>query len=102
MVVPIQFLSPAEVRVVLVFSKRVYQQVPCAKLFASGPADPLLNRYKFKCMICLVTVSMRSIDNYETKRRCQSPSHLRQNQFCGERYFLETLGGKYYRTLQGA
>ena len=41
---------------------------PFAKVFATGPEDPLENKYCFYCMLCTRNISKRTRRLYELKR----------------------------------
>ena len=51
-----------------VFSEEMLEIAPFAKIFATGPKNPLKNRHCFYCMICRRNVSMKSRGLYELKR----------------------------------
>ena len=48
-----------------VFTEEMLELAPFAKIFATGPENPLKNRHCFYCMLCRRNVSMRSRGLYE-------------------------------------
>ena len=62
------------------FTEEMMPRVPRAKVFATGPDDPLNNRHKLYCKICRVNVCMRAWVVYDMNRPYQSPNHLREDQ----------------------
>ena len=48
-----------------VFTEEMLELAPFAKVFATGPDDPLNNRYSFYCMLCKRNISMRTRGLYE-------------------------------------
>ena len=48
-----------------VFTEEMLALAPFAKVFATGPEDPLKNRYCFFCMLCKKNISMKSRGLYE-------------------------------------
>ena len=54
-----------------VFTEEMLEIAPFAKIFATGPENPLKNRHCFYCMICRRNVSMKFRDLYELKRHFQ-------------------------------
>ena len=63
-----------------VFTEEMLEIAPFAKIFATGPENPLKNRHCFYCMICRRNVSMKSRGLYELKRHFQREHHLRADQ----------------------
>ena len=63
-----------------VFTEEMLELAPFAKIFATGPENPLKNRHSFYCMLCRRNVSMRSRGLYELKRHFQREHHLREDQ----------------------
>ena len=51
-----------------IFTEEMLEVAPFAKIFATGPENPLKNRHSFYCMICRRNVSMKSRGLYELKR----------------------------------
>ena len=43
-----------------VFTEKMLELAPFAKVFATGPDDHLRNRYSFYCMLCKRNISMRT------------------------------------------
>ena len=60
-----------------VFTEEMLEIAPFAKIFATGPENPLKDRYCFYCMICRRNVSMKSRGLSELKRHFQREHHLR-------------------------
>ena len=54
-----------------VFTDEMLEIAPFAKIFATGPENPLKNRHCIYCMICRRNVSMKSRGLYELKRHFQ-------------------------------
>ena len=63
-----------------VFTEEMLELAPFAKVFATGPDDPLNNRYSFYCMLCIRNISMRTRGLYEQKRHFQRGCHFRADQ----------------------
>ena len=63
-----------------VFTEEMLEVAPFAKIFATGPENPLKNRHCFYSMLCRRNVSMRSQGLYELKRHLQREHHLRADQ----------------------
>ena len=68
-----------------VFTEEMLELAPFAKVFATGPDDPLNNRYCFYCMLCKRNNSMRTRGLYELKRHFQRDCHFRADQRLKER-----------------
>ena len=67
-----------------VFADEMLDLVPFAKVFATGPDDPLNNRYSFYCMLCKRDILLRTRGLYELKRHFQRDCPLRADQQLGE------------------
>ena len=63
-----------------VFTEEMLEIAPFAKIFATGPENPLKSRHCFYCMICWRNVSIKSRGLYELKRHFQREHHLRADQ----------------------
>ena len=63
-----------------VFTEELMELPLFAKVFATGPADPLSNWYCFYCMLCKRNISMRTRGLYELKRRLQRDCQFRADQ----------------------
>ena len=74
---------------------------PFAKVFATGPDDPIKNRHCFFCMLCKKNISMKSRGLYELKRHYQRDCHLRIDQRFRERYCPGKVRGRDARVLYG-
>ena len=85
-----------------VFTEEMLELAPFAKVFATGPENPLKNRHCFYCMLCRRNVSMRSRGLYELKRHFQREHHLRADQRCRARYHPSKVRGSDGRTLYGS
>ena len=85
-----------------VFIEEMLELAPSAKIFATGPENPLKNRHFFHCMLCRRNVSMRSRGLYELKRHFQREHHLRADQRFRARYHPSKVRGSDGRTLYGS
>ena len=85
-----------------VFTEEMLELAPFAKVFATGPENPLKNRHCFYCMLCKRNVSMRSRGLYELKRHFQREHHLRADQRFRARYHPSNIRGSDGRTLYGS
>ena len=85
-----------------VFTEEMLELAPFAKVFATGPENPLKNRHCFYCMLCRRNVSMRSRGLYELKRHFQREHHLRADQRFRARYYPSKVRGSDGRTLYGS
>ena len=85
-----------------VFTEEMLEVAPFAKIFATGPENPLKNRHCFYCMICRRNVSMNSRGLYELKRHFQREHHLRADQRFRARYHPSKVRGSHGRTLYGS
>ena len=85
-----------------VFTEEMLELAPFAKIFATGPENPLKNRHCFYCMLCRRNVSMRSRGLYELKRHFQREDHLRADQRFRARYHPSKVLGSDGRTLYGS
>ena len=74
---------------------------PFAKVFATGPEDPLKNRLCCFCMLCKTNIPMKSRGLYEVKRQYQRDCHLRIDQRFRERYYPGKVRGRDARVLYG-
>ena len=63
-----------------VFTEQMLELPPFAKVFATGPDDPLSNRYSFYCMLCKRNISMRTRGLYELRGHFQRDCHFRADQ----------------------
>ena len=85
-----------------VFTEEMLEIAPFAKIFATGPENPLKNRHCFYCMICRRNMSMKSRGLYELKRHFQREHHLRADQRFRARYHPSKIRGSDGRTLYGS
>ena len=85
-----------------VFTEEMLEIAPFAKIFATGPENPLKNRHCFYCMICRRNVSMKSRGLYELMRHFQREHHLRADQRFRARYHPSKVRGSDGRTLYGS
>ena len=84
-----------------IFTDELLALAPFAKVFATGPEEPLKNRHCFFCMLCKKNISMKSRGLYELKRHYQRGCHLRIDQRFCERYCLGKVRRKDARVLYG-
>ena len=84
-----------------VFTEEMFAFAPFAKVFATGPEDPLKNRHCFFCMLCEKNISMKSRGLYELKRHYPRGCHLRIDQLFRERYCPGKVRGRDARVLYG-
>ena len=84
-----------------VFTEEMLALAPFAKVFATGPEDPLKNRHCFFCMLCKLNVSMKLRGLYELKKHYQHDCHLRIDQRFRERYCPGKVRGRDIRVLYG-
>ena len=85
-----------------VFTEEMLEVAPFAKIFATGPENPLKNRHCFYCMLCRRNVCMKSRGLYELKRHFQRKHHLRADQRFRARYHPSKVRGSDGRTLYGS
>ena len=85
-----------------VFTEEMLELAPFAKIFATGPENPLKNRHCFYCMLCRRNVSMRSRGLFELKHHFQREHHLRADQRFRARYHPSKVRGSDRRTLYGS
>ena len=85
-----------------VFTEGMLEIAPFAKIFATGPENPLKNRHCFYCMICRRNVSIKSRGFYELKRHFQREQHLRAHQRFRAQYHPSKVRGSDGRTLYGS
>ena len=85
-----------------VFTEEMLDIAPFAKIFATGPENPLKNRHCFYCMICRRNVSMKSRGLYELKRLFQREHHLRADQRFRAQYHPSKKRGSDGRNLYGS
>ena len=84
-----------------VFTEEMLELAPFAKVFATGPEDPLENKYCFYCMLCRRNISMRTRGLYELKRHFQRDCHFRADQRFREKYCPGKVRGRDGRVLHG-
>ena len=85
-----------------VFTEEMLELAPFAKVFATGPDDPLSNRYSFYCMLCKRNISMRTRGLYELKRHFQRDCHFRADQRLREKICPGKVRGRDGRVLYGS
>ena len=76
-----------------VFTEEMLELAPFAKIFATGPENPLKNRHCFYSVLCRRNVSIRSRGLYELKRHFQREHHLRADQRFRARYHPSKVRG---------
>ena len=85
-----------------VFTEEMLEIAPFAKIFATGPKNPLKNRHCFYCMICRRNVSMKNQGLCQLRRHFQREHHLRADQRFRARYHSLKVLGSDGRTLYGS
>ena len=85
-----------------VFTEEMLELAPFAKVFATGPDDPLNNRYSFYCMLCKSNISMRTRGLYQMKRLFQRVWHFRADQRLREKVCPGKIRGRDGRVLYGS
>ena len=85
-----------------VFTEEMLELAPFAKVFATGPEDPLENVYCFYCMLCRRNISMRTRGLYELKRHFQRDCHFRADQRFRGKYCPGMVRGCDGRVLDGS
>ena len=85
-----------------VFTEKMLELALFAKMFATGPEDPLENKYCFYCMLCRRNISMRTRRFYELKRHFQRDCHFRADQRFRENYCPGQIRGRDGRVLYGS
>ena len=85
-----------------VFTEKMLELAPFAKVFATGPDDPLKNWYSFYCMLCKRNISIRTRCLYELKRHSQRDCHLRADQRLREKVCPGKIHGRDGRVLYGS
>ena len=85
-----------------IFTEEMLELARFAKLFATGPDDPLNNRYSFYCMLCVRNISMTTRGLYELKRHFQRNCHFRADQRLREKIFPGKIRGRDRRVLYGS
>ena len=86
-----------------VFTEEMLELAPFAKVFATGPDDPLENKYFFYCMLCRRNISMRTRGLHELKRHFQPDCHFRADQRFREKHCPGKVhGGGGGRVLYGS
>ena len=84
-----------------VFTEEMLELAPFAKVFATGPEDPLENKYCFYCM-CRLKISMKTRGFYELKRHFERGCHFRADHRFREKYCPGTVLGRNGRVLYGS
>ena len=85
-----------------VFTEEMLELAPFAKVFATGPDDPLKNKYCFYCMLCRRKISMRPRGLYELKRNFQRDCYFRADQRFREKHCPGKVRGRDGRVLYGS
>ena len=85
-----------------VFTEEMLELAPFAKVFATGPDDPLNNRYSFYCMLCKRNISLRTRGLYELKRHFQRDCHFGADQRLREKICPGKVRGRDGRMLYGS
>ena len=84
-----------------VFTEEMLALALFAKVFATGPEDPLENKYCFYCMLCRRNTSTRTRGLYELKRHFQRDCCFRTDQRFREKYCPGKNCGCDKRVLYG-
>ena len=84
-----------------VFTEKMLELPRFAKVFTTGPKDPLENKYCFYCMLRRRNISMRTRGLYELKRHFQRDCQFRADQLFREKYCLGKVLGRDGRVLYG-
>ena len=69
-----------------VFTEEMLELTPFAKVFATGPEDPLENKYCFYCMLFRRNISMRTRGLYELRHHFLRDCHFRADQQIREKH----------------
>ena len=85
-----------------VFTEEMLELAQFAKVFATGPDDPLNNRYSFYCMLCRRNISKKMRGLYELKRHFQRDCHFRADQRLREKICPGKVRGRDGRVLYGS
>ena len=85
-----------------VFTEEMLELGPFAKMFATGPEDPLENKYCFYCMLCRRNISMRTRGLYELKRHFQCDCHFRADERFREKHCPGKVRGRNGGMLYGS
>ena len=84
------------------FTEEMLELAPFAKVFATGPKNPLENKYCFYCMFCRRNVSMRKWGLKKLKRHFQRDCHFRADQRFWGKYCPGKVRGHDARVLYGS
>ena len=85
-----------------VFTEEMLELAPFAKVFATGPEDPLETKYCFYCMLCRRNISIRTRGLFELKRLFQRDCHFRADQRFREKHWPGKVRGCDGRVLYGS
>ena len=85
-----------------VFTEEMLERALFFEVFATGPDDPLENKYCFYCMLCRQNISMRTRGLYEPKRHFQRECHFWADQRFREKYCPGKVRGRDRRELYGS
>ena len=85
-----------------VFTEELLELAPFPKVFATGPDDPLNNRYCFYCMLCKRNNSMRTRGLYELKGHFWWDCHFRADQRLREKICPGNVRGRDGRMFYGS
>ena len=96
------FLPSGDDRGGYVFTEEMLELAPFAKVFATGPQDPLENKYCFYCILGRRNISMRTRGLNELKRHFQTNCHFRADQRFREKYCTGKVRGCDGRVLYGS
>ena len=82
-----------------VFTVEMLELAPFTEVFATGPENPLENKYCFCCLLCRRNFSMRTRGLYEINRHFQRDSHFPADQRFREKFCLGKVRGRDKRVL---
>ena len=82
-----------------VFTEEMLELAPFTKVFATGPEEPLENKYCFYCMLCRRNISISTRGLYELKRHFERDCHFRADQRFREKYCPGKVRGRNGRVL---
>ena len=85
-----------------VFMEEMLELAFFAKVFATGPKDPLENKYCFYYNFCRRNIFMRTRGLYELKRQSRKDCPFRADLRCREKYCPRKVGARDGRLLYGS
>ena len=85
-----------------VFTDKMLELAPFAKVFSTEPDYPLSNRYCFDCMLCKKNIPIKTRGLYKLKRQFQLFCHLRADQRLREKICPEKFRSRDGKVLYGS